>query len=89
MRGGRCRRQRVRQPQIPSVWPGGVVELTISLDAERALHIPHGEQIPELRTDSDDAGFERTQDGSAAPVRSELIIDITNQTNLQLLRQKL
>ena len=74
---------------VAAVRSVGVVEFLVSLQVQVALNARDRKYKPNLRTDTDDAGFERAQLRGAAPVCGELIVDVPDDTNLQLLGQKL
>ena len=65
--GGRHRRDRERQPRIPSRRPVGRIEFAVSFQIEVALPVSNRKQKSDLRTDANGVGAETVQDraGSA------------------------
>ena len=53
-----------------------MVEFAIALEVQVSLHAADGENISNLWTDTDDAGFEGTQYWGAAVVASELLVEV-------------
>ena len=52
--GGSHRRDRERQPRIPSRRPIGRVEFAIPFQVQISLRVSHRKQVPDLGADTDD-----------------------------------
>src|ERR1700730_5200783 len=87
--GRRHRRDRERQPRIPSRRPVGLIEFAVSFQIEITLHVADREQVSDLRTDADHSRPESTQDGVLSEVVSDLLIHVSHQADKDLLREKL
>ena len=82
--GGRCRRNRERQPRVPARWTIRLVEFPICLEVQISLHVADGEDIADLWTHSEDTRSETTEKRTSASIVRYLLVGISNEADEDL-----
>ena len=82
---GRTRRKRQRQPCVPTRRPVMSIELIIRFRVYVGLHRSQRNDVPDLRTNTNDARFEGAQLGSATAVGGKLLIKVADRAHKKLL----
>ena len=85
-----CRRDHERDPGIPSVGPVLVGEFPIAFEIEITLRLgSQGNDESELRAGADDLRLEAADAVAGAAVATDLLVDVADDTDLELLGQEL
>src|SRR5579862_5861102 len=74
---------------MPARWPVRRIEFAVGFDIQISLHVSDREEISDLRADTDDSRPETAQDRTLAKIVGDLLIEIANQANEDLFREKL
>ena len=85
----RCRPDRECQPGVPARWPVGRVEFTVSFQIQIPLHVSNRENVTDLRADPEHPRSEASKNRAPAGIVRNLLIGISDETDKELLREKL
>jgi hypothetical protein len=88
-RSGRGRRDGEHDPRVPALGPVLGIELLVGLQVEISLHLSHGKQKSDLRTDPDNPRLKGDDAITGPTIAGDLIIKIPGQSDRELLGQKL
>ena len=86
--GRRGRGNGERQPGIPSRRTVGCTEFAISPQAKGALHVSDREAVSDLRTDTENARPEATEDRVLAGIVGDLLVGVSGNADEKLLGEK-
>src|SRR5882757_9583530 len=92
---GRCYRlrcflrDRECQPRVPARRPVSGVELSISLQAQKCLIAPNGENISDLRAHAEYARAETAENCRLTEIVGDLLVGVADEADKDLLRQEL
>src|ERR1700676_1815435 len=81
---GRHRRDRERQPRIPSRRPVGRIEFAVSFQIQVSLHLSDRKQKSNLRAYADDARLEPAENRMLTEIVGDLLIGISDETHENL-----
>jgi hypothetical protein len=86
-RSGRGRRDGEHDPRVPALGPVLGIELLVGLQVEISLHLSHGKQKSDLRTDPDNPRLKGADAITGPTIAGDLIIKIPGQSDRELLGQ--